>query len=103
TQNKQLAHGTPGNDLCEEEKTTVVMKVAGVLQALFLTIPEAATSNVSTSPTKKVWKSCVTPQRTCSLKPSRNSTPKQNLASAHTFKMVSTMTSTSTSPSPPKT
>ncbi|HEY4577160.1 MAG TPA: threonine--tRNA ligase [Yaniella sp.] len=39
----QVAHGTTGNDLFGEEKTTVVMKVDGVLQDLFRTIPEGAT------------------------------------------------------------
>ena len=42
-QTTQVAHGTTGNDLFGEEKTTVVMKVDGVLQDLFRTIPEGAT------------------------------------------------------------
>ncbi len=42
-QTTQVAEGTTGNDLFAEEKTTVVMKVDGVLQDLFRVIPAGAT------------------------------------------------------------
>src|SRR5690625_5061350 len=42
-QTTQVVEGTTGHDLFGEEKTTVVMKVDGVLQDLFRTIPEGAT------------------------------------------------------------
>src|SRR5699024_4947497 len=39
----QVAEGTTGTDLFGDEKTTVVMKVDGILQDLFRTIPAGAT------------------------------------------------------------
>lgn len=42
-QTTQVAEGTTGNDLFADEKTTVVMKVDGVLQDLFRVIPAGAT------------------------------------------------------------
>jgi len=42
-QSIKVAEGTTGNDLFGDEKTTVVMKVDGVLQDLFRVIPDGAT------------------------------------------------------------